>query len=230
MNDNSTFKNADAWGLPNVLNFFQHHRTTTDHIYPSEWIFLRDRLSEGMSILDVGCAQGGFAGIVAEHVKDFSYTGVDINEDMIRIAKEKFPAHQFINIQEGDLASLSNTKYDIVLVLGILHLHESWRKTLAEAWRHCSDSLIFDLRETHNPTIEDKGRSYFKMDFGKSGEHHAATILPYNLINGADAEEAINGICREATRIEHYGYRHAMSDSAVTPEKEAITRTWCVTR
>ncbi len=106
----SAHQNSQAWGLPNVLNYFNGHRTTSQHVYPSEWIFFRDRLAEGIDILDVGCAQGGFAGIVAEHVKAFSYTGVDINEDMIRIAKDKFPAHQFINIKEGDLAPLEEAR------------------------------------------------------------------------------------------------------------------------
>lgn len=226
----STLKNAQAWGLPNVLEYFNDHRTTSSHVYPSEWVFLRDRLLEGISILDVGCAQGGFAGIIGEHIKKFAYTGIDSNEDMIRLAKEKFPAQNFAKIEGGDLSSLANAKFNLVLVLGILHLHESWRQTLAEAWKYCADSLIFDLRETHRDTIEDKNISYFKMNFGDEGDTSNSFTLPYNLINATEAEETIYRIFHDAAKIEHYGYRHPLSDSAVSPEKNAITRTWCITR
>jgi SAM-dependent methyltransferase len=226
----SANRNDQAWGLPNVLDYFGDHRITSNHVYPSEWVFLRDRLREGVNILDVGCAQGGFAGIVAEHVKDFDYTGVDINEEMIKLAKERFSSRNFAKIEEGDLSLLADAKFNLVLVLGILHLHESWRQTLAEAWKHCADSLIFDLRETHQDTIEDKDISYFKMNFGDGDDTSAAITLPYNFINAAEAEEAINSIFHDAAKIEHYGYRHPLSESAVSPEHNAITRTWCVTR
>jgi len=225
----SSQRNAEAWGLPNVLDYFQNHRTTSEHVYPSEWIFLRDRLKEGMSILDIGCAQGGFAGIAGEHLKEFFYTGVDINEDMVGIARDRFPRHEFLCIEEGNLSALGDVKFDLVLILGILHLHEAWRDTLEAGWRVCSGSLIFDLREYYGATIEDKSRSSFEMNFGAGGDD-ASVSLPYNLINAAEAEETISDICDNVSRIEHYGYRHAVSESARTPEKDVITRTWCVAR
>ena len=81
--------NAAAWGLPGVLDFFSRHRTTSEDVYPSEWLFLKDRLRDGMSVLDVGCAQGGFASVLDEHLGDFSYTGLDINSEMIALARER---------------------------------------------------------------------------------------------------------------------------------------------
>ena len=57
---NATSDNAEAWGLPRVLDFFSDHRNTSDQVYESEWFFIKDRLREGMSLLDVGSALGGF--------------------------------------------------------------------------------------------------------------------------------------------------------------------------
>jgi SAM-dependent methyltransferase len=222
--------NADAWGLPGVLGFFETERTTSGQVYASEWFFLKDRLWEGMSVLDVGCAQGGFAGILAEHLKDFRYTGLDISDAMIARARERFPRHRFLHLPEGDDAPLGEEAFDLVLVLGILHLHESWRETLAMAWRHTCGTMIFDLREVGGPSIEDKAVSWFRMDFGGGDASHAETRLPYNLINAGEAQRTVADICGAAKRVAHYGYLHPVSSSAVCPVEKVMANTWCVER
>tara|TARA_B100001245_G_C22610760_1_gene301844 strand:+ start:423 stop:608 length:186 start_codon:yes stop_codon:yes gene_type:complete len=45
--------NAESWNQPNVVSFFDNHRTTKSDVYPSEWFFLKDQLQEDMSILAV---------------------------------------------------------------------------------------------------------------------------------------------------------------------------------
>ena len=154
--------NAESWNQPNVVSFFDSNRATTLDIYPSEWFFLKDQLQEGISILDIGCAQGGFAGMIAEHLENFNYTGVDISEEMIAKAKIKFPQHTFHVVKEKDYSKVTG-EYDISIVLGILHLHESWRETIQVAWNHTKSSLILDLREISGETIEDKNKSYFNV-------------------------------------------------------------------
>ncbi|HJO72055.1 MAG: hypothetical protein QF450_02130 [Rhodospirillales bacterium] len=47
--------NADAWGLPRVLEFFETRWAVTTGVYPSEWHFLEGRLHEGVSVLEYGC-------------------------------------------------------------------------------------------------------------------------------------------------------------------------------
>jgi len=220
--------NADAWGLPGVLKYFETERTTTDHVYASEWFFLKDKLREGLSVLDIGCAQGGFASVLSEHLSDFSYTGLDINSDMIKSARSKHPAATFHVMNEGDFSVLGEQHFDLVLVLGILHLHESWRQTVEAAWRNTGGALIFDLREVSGPSIEDKEQSFFRMNFG-GGDHDAAT-LPYNLINSAEALETVERIGEEAEKIKHYGYIHGVSGSAQCPVDSVLFNTWCLER
>lgn len=222
--------NARAWGLPGVLEFFRDNRSTSQDVYPSEWHFLRHVLRDGISILDVGCAQGGFAAIAAEHVSAFSYTGLDINADMIARARARFPQHSFHVIGEGSFTVPGGSDFDLVLVLGILHLHERWRETLAAAWAQASDALVFDLRESSASTVEDKRRSYMKMDFAIADERHAEMRVPYNVINEREAETTVEAICMGARQIEHYGYAHATTTAAVTPFAEVTTRVWCARR
>mgnify|MGYP001186933542 CR=1 FL=1 len=206
--------NSESWSLPNVVSFFDDHRLTSLDVYPSEWFFLKNQLHENMSVLDIGCAQGGFASIIKEQINNFSYTGVDISKEMINKATMHYPQHKFLHINEGDFSSLSGV-YDMTLVLGILHLHETWRKTIEAAWKHTKTALILDLRETFENTIEDKDQSYFTMEInGPNGSY--SDVLPYNLINSGDALETINSICTGAKKISHYGYQQVPSNTTST--------------
>ena len=225
-----SFDNAGAWGLPRVLDFFAERRTTGEHVYPSEWFFLKERLGEGISVLDVGCAQGGFATIIGEHVSSFRYTGLDVNPEMISRARARHPDHIFHHVAEGTFGLNPTERFDLVLVLGILHLHEIWRETLSQSWAHCGGTLIFDLRESAEPTIEDKARSYFRMDFNGGDDAHHTTNLPYVIVNSGDALALIEERCGDAKRLENYRYRHPVSAAAVTPIAEVMASVYCAER
>jgi SAM-dependent methyltransferase len=222
--------NAAAWGLSGVLEFFAERRGTSAEVYPSEWHFLKDRLKEGVSVLDIGCAQGGFAAVIAEHVKNFRYVGADVNPEMVAQARKRFPQHDFVEVREGDFSALGDERFDLVLVLGILHLHETWRETLTAAWIRTRGTLIFDLREWGAATIEDKARAYMTMDFNTKDESHRAARLPYVLLNSADALNTVSGICTGARRIGHYGYLGAPSHTAAIPAEQIMMNVWCVDR
>lgn len=220
--------NANAWGHESILSFFDAHRMTTEHIYPSEWFFIQQKLCDGISVLDIGCAKGGFANILTEHLSRFSYVGVDINADMITAARKRHPQHQFHVIDHGNDDVLNRNRYDLVLCLGILHLHETWQRTLAYAWQHTKGSLIFDLRETHLATIEDKKVAYFKMDFNNVEQPNSSYTLPYNIINTGVALKTIYDICDDAAKITHFGYTQKISQLAVSPIHEVMANVYCI--
>jgi len=222
--------NARAWGHKSILNYFDKKRLTTNDIYPSEWFFLKQKLHDGISVLDIGCAKGGMAHVLSEHIQSFSYVGVDINTHMIEAAQKRFPEHQFYNIHENDSSILGTTQYDLVLCLGLLHLHETWRDTINTAWIHTKGCLILDLRETHLATIENKKSSYFKMDFDNIFNPTSDYVLPYNIINTAEALHTINDICSDSTTILHYGYTQLVSELAVSPLKKVMANVYCIER
>ncbi len=222
--------NQAAWGLPGVLDFFAERRGTSAEVYPSEWFFLKDRLKEGVSVLDIGCAQGGFAQVIAERIKTFRYVGADVNPEMIARGRARLPQHTFVRVHEGDFSALGMETFDLVLVLGILHLHETWRATLAAAWARTRDALIFDLREWEGATVADKTQSYMTMDFHCADADHQAVRLPYILLNAAEARRIVREICAGAARIDCHGYLHAPSGTAVTPAKQVTMNTWCAER
>jgi len=222
--------NAKAWGLPRVMDFFAHHRDSTAEVYPSEWFFLKDRLRERMSVLDIGCAQGGFAKVLGEHLKDFRYTGLDVNPAMIAAARTRFPQHRFECVAEGETGAIGAERFDLVLVLGILHLHERWRDTLAAGWRHTLGALVFDLRETEGATLEDKGRSSFHMDFNGGDEGHQRTALPYIVLNAGEALAEVRRLLPACDNLARYGYLHPPSKAARTPLDRVMTTVYCAQR
>ncbi|MBF0267930.1 MAG: class I SAM-dependent methyltransferase [Alphaproteobacteria bacterium] len=220
---------AQSWSQPGVLDFFSKERGTTSDVYPSEWFFLKDRLKEGMRVLDIGCAQGGFASVLGEHLKSFSYTGVDISEDMIAKAKLRHPGQRFLCCPEGDLSALGDETFDLVLVLGILHLHESWRATLASAWKRTGGALLFDLRESEGASLEDKSVSWFGMDFSGDAERPELR-LPYIVLNAGDALGEAVRLTEGAARLSRYGYRHPPSRAARTPLSMIMTSAYLAER
>lgn len=222
--------NVDAWDHPHSLAFFANARSTTTDVYPSEWFFIKDKLREGIRILDVGCAQGGFAAVVSEHLKQFEYTGVDISAHMIDRARARFPQHRFHVVGEGDDAALGDASFDLVLVLGILHLHETWRATLAAAWRRTRGTLIFDLRESHLPTIEDKSRSWFVMDPDNRSAPADLPRLPYIIVNSGEALNLVPQLCPGHRKLSRYGYLHDVASSAVTPLPKVMASAYCLER
>ncbi len=76
------------------------------------------------SILDIGCGTGAFYKYLNDLYRDINYTGIDINENMVRIAKETLPEATFyctdiLNKVENEIR---NRKFDYVFLSGVLNL------------------------------------------------------------------------------------------------------------
>lgn len=80
----------------------------------SEWNF------DNSSLLDFGCGFGDLINYMdAKGIQSFRYTGIDINESLIEIAKSKHPHHTFLcdNILEKRL----DEKYDFIVSSGVFN-------------------------------------------------------------------------------------------------------------
>lgn len=226
--------NSESWNTSDVVSYFDSNRINIDDIYPSEYFFLENVLHENVKILDIGCAQGGFSHAIGQKLSNFSYTGVDISENMIKQAKINYPQHNFYHIEENDDYAILDSNgddecFDITLVLGILHLHETWRETIKKAWSKTSSIMILDLRVVSEETIEDKEKSYFKMNFNGDKSDYSR-VLPYNLINSSEALSTIQSLCAEAKKISFFGYSQAVSASAVCPVDNVFANVYCIER
>ncbi len=77
------------WGLKPSIEYFKSKRKNINHLYEGERKIFSKVIFEKCSILDIGCAEGGFIKIIKSFVKNFDYTGVDVNRKMINLAKKK---------------------------------------------------------------------------------------------------------------------------------------------
>jgi SAM-dependent methyltransferase len=183
-----------------------------------------------MTVLDIGCALGGFVNVLNEHLESFKYTGVDISHSLVAHASQLHPDHRFVRVTEGDLSALGQMEFDLVICLGVMHLTPGWRTLISEAWNRTIRSFVFDLRETHESTIEDGSRSYMRMDFADSTPDSSARNIPYLIINTSEALQTITSRCIDNQALQQYGYRHPIRNSASSPIQEVMMKTYRVDR
>jgi 2-polyprenyl-3-methyl-5-hydroxy-6-metoxy-1,4-benzoquinol methylase len=218
---------ALVWDRSTLPDFYRDHRRTTEDVYPSEWLFLKELLHEGVSILDVGCALGGFASIVSEHVERFRYTGADVSEAMLSRAAALHPRHRFVRVADEDLAALGDERFDLVLCLGVLHMTRRWRPLLQAAWARASHWFLFDLRQTPGSTLEDVATSYFVVA-DVDGTAHLR--LPYNVINATEALQAVLAGCPGHASLRQFASLASPSPAAITPARDVFMTTYCLQR
>ena len=89
----------------------------------------------GKSMIDVGCGVGHYSALVDDFLPELgSYTGCDISEHMIAIAKKAFRSHDFF---VADWAEVDCNAYDIILLSSLVEVipnhHEALQHILREA-------------------------------------------------------------------------------------------------
>jgi ubiquinone/menaquinone biosynthesis C-methylase UbiE len=129
-----------------------------DYRGESEFINLavkKHKTSPGFELMDMACGTGSHAQILKN---DFKVTGVDINKDMLKIAREKVPEADFI---QGDMKDLEiEAKFDVVIcIFSAIHYNTNYSEleiTLTNFYKHMEDGgiLIYDLSFNNENWIE----------------------------------------------------------------------------
>jgi cyclopropane fatty-acyl-phospholipid synthase-like methyltransferase len=81
-----------------------------------------EELCQGDSILDVGCGTGGLYGYLMKNSNiKFSYVGTDLSNDLLKIAKDRYPAvaDRFNLVDIIDNRGMSPHQFDVVVASGI---------------------------------------------------------------------------------------------------------------
>jgi cyclopropane fatty-acyl-phospholipid synthase-like methyltransferase len=72
----------------------------------------------GERVLDVGCGDGD----IRPHLADVDYTGVDLNDDYLKVAERQSDEHtRFLRADVAALAGLGLGPYDCAIAVGLLH-------------------------------------------------------------------------------------------------------------
>ncbi len=98
----------------------------------------------GKGMLDFGCGKGDFYGFLKERRCFPSYCGIDVNANLIGLAKSKYPAAEFIelDIDEVELPR----RFDVIIICGVFNLRiagieESSRHILKKLFGFCREAM-----------------------------------------------------------------------------------------
>jgi cyclopropane fatty-acyl-phospholipid synthase-like methyltransferase len=146
----------DPLGKQELLNFFNRHlRDFGDTPQAVRWtpegqmrryetfLTITGDLS-GKTILDFGCGKGDFYGFLRDHGISVSYWGIDVNENLITLARQKYPRTRFIamDIDEESL----DLRFDVIIAIGVFNfriagIEESAKRLLKKLFLLCRESL-----------------------------------------------------------------------------------------
>jgi SAM-dependent methyltransferase len=106
-------------------------------------------------ILDYGCGMGDFYKFLKRRGISVNYSGVDINENFINVAKKKYPECTFkvMNVDEDSLEGY----YDYIFICGVFNLRvpgvqDDLRNALMTLFKHCNKALALNALSSHTPT------------------------------------------------------------------------------
>ncbi|MCP5482114.1 MAG: class I SAM-dependent methyltransferase [Spirochaetales bacterium] len=213
-----------------LVEFYKEHRFTWRDLYPSErWIFERvfserEAQSGPKSVLDVGCACGGLYAALSERFSITAYAGIDINQDVIEWAAERFQG-QPANFQVADIAQAGESlgQHDVVASLSCADWNIETRAIIESCWKAVAPGGVFivSLRLTDQQGVNDIESSYqiiegLTRNLEDQEEDDTAEKANYVVLNWRESLKML-GALKGAKRILKYGYWGKPSASATTP-------------
>lgn len=114
------------------------------------------------TVLDYGCGTGDLYKFFTRRGFTVKYTGVDINENFINLAKRKYPDCTFrvMNIDDDELEGF----YDYIFICGVFNLRvpgvqDDLKNALVNLFKHCNKGLALNALSSHTP-IKDTELNY----------------------------------------------------------------------
>lgn len=160
-----------AWAEhPDLAAFYARHRNRPEDLYASERRFLPWLATQASTVLDAGCAVGGFKNIWRHFRSDIVYTGVDVSLSLIAAARRLHPDSQFHQQNCTAGLSLPERYASIVQALGWLHWEPQYQKVIEELWRLTDRYLFFDTRLVADPEQGVSGKQQLALMGAWDGE------------------------------------------------------------
>jgi len=106
------------------------------------------------TVLDYGCGTGDFYKFLKRRGIHVKYTGVDINENFIGLAKAKYPECTFkvMNADDDQFEGF----YDYIFICGVFNLQvpgvdDDLKNALVTLFKHCNKGLALSALSSHTP-------------------------------------------------------------------------------
>jgi SAM-dependent methyltransferase len=121
----------------------------------------------GSKVLDYGCGKGDFYRFLKDRGIRTEYSGFDINNKLVEVAREKFAGIDFrvFDIEKDTL----DEDFDYIFLCGVFNLNvqgldNTIKKALLELFKHCRRALAFNALSAHNPKKD------FELHYTSPGE------------------------------------------------------------
>ncbi len=108
----------------------------------------------GKKVLDYGCGKGDFYQFLKDKNISVQYTGFDINERLISLARGKFPECRFtvFDIEKDKL----DEDFDYIFLCGVFNLklknlEETIKNILTRLFSHCRRAIAFNALSAYDP-------------------------------------------------------------------------------
>lgn len=160
---------------PALVEFYSRFRSRPEDLYPSERRFLPWVARQSTSVLDTGCAAGGFSNIWRHYRPDISYVGVDVSASLIDAARRLHPDVQFIQANLTGRSELPDGCAVTVQSLGWLCWEPEYLRAIPELWRLAGRYLLLDLRLVEREEEESSGRQ--RVEYSRQWD--GTTTTPY---------------------------------------------------
>jgi len=209
-----------------LVEFFSANRQKWEQFYPSErWVFekLAGQDKALGDVLDVGCACGGLGAALSEKFILNSYTGVDINEEVIDWAcKNQKLSIPLTFIAADVLEHRLEKTYDLVVSLSCADWNIETERIVDYCWDRVKPGgyLVISLRITKKESVNDIKKSYQYINF--SGKEGAPEIANYVVFNFKDILSIFKTLSPHPQLIGAYGYWGRPSLTAITPYKKLV--------
>src|SRR6266498_3888319 len=104
-------------------------------------------------VLEIGCGNG-YGAYLINLKSPRSYIGLDLMEEQIEKARQRYPKYQFLVQDAADLSQFADASKDVVIIFGVLHHIPEWRKVIDEIKRVLRPKGSFFVEEPRGVDIK----------------------------------------------------------------------------
>ncbi len=107
-------------------------------------------------MLDIGCGSGQFTAVLVASLKSFtSVTGVDVEEESLAEARQRFPGPEFRFLRaSSQTLPFESESFDLICISKALHHVEEPEETLDEMWRLARTGGYLLINEMHRDHLK----------------------------------------------------------------------------
>jgi len=159
--------------------FHPKHRLTKYHN------FFLENVDSSDTVLDIGCGNGYNSSKLAE--KAAKITGIDIDTENIKLAKEKYQLDNILYIKGDATSYLFNEKFDVIILSNVLE-HIKNRVKFLKKVKNLGKKILIRV-----PLLEREWKVLYKKEFGVEYRLDKTHAIEYTFI-GFQEELKIAGL------------------------------------